>query len=268
MILLIAVRSVLAHPIRSAMLACGFGLGVSVMATLLGVGEVILEQARSPALVGGGDVVVTSAAGRVESARFLLSSVLGVPPLRARVAAASPRGARRCSSCAGSASFPSWPRAASPAASARSAIGRPRAWGPGWMRRGTRPGWEIRRQSCAPWTASIRSPTFPRAFHPGRSGSTSTEARKTRASISPSWWARRWPMAAVPLECASSSSRRAHDVVRRSDRSRRRRRARARARPRHRQERGPARRLRYRIRLDLPRMDPPGARTSSAAPDA
>ena len=92
MILLIAVRSVLAHPIRSAMLACGFGLGVSVMATLLGVGEVILEQARSPALVGGGDVVVTSAAGRVESARFLLSSVLGVPPLRERVAAASPRG--------------------------------------------------------------------------------------------------------------------------------------------------------------------------------
>ena len=64
MILLIAVRSVLAHPIRSAMLACGFGLGVSVMATLLGVGEVILEQARSPALGGGGDVVVTSAAGR------------------------------------------------------------------------------------------------------------------------------------------------------------------------------------------------------------
>jgi len=92
MMLLIALRSVLAHPVRSAMLACGFGLGVSVMATLLGVGEVILEQARSPALGGGGDVVVTSAAGRVESARFLLSSVLGVPPLRERVTAASPRG--------------------------------------------------------------------------------------------------------------------------------------------------------------------------------
>lgn len=91
MILLLALRSVLAHPVRSAMLACGFGLGVSVMATLLGVGEVILEQARSPALAGGGDVVVRSATGRVESARFLLSSVLGVPPLRERVAAASPR---------------------------------------------------------------------------------------------------------------------------------------------------------------------------------
>jgi hypothetical protein len=92
MMLLIALRSVLAHPVRSAMLACGFGLGVSVMATLLGVGEVILEQARSPALGGGGDVVVTSATGRVESARFLLSSVLAVPPLADRVAAASPRG--------------------------------------------------------------------------------------------------------------------------------------------------------------------------------
>jgi hypothetical protein len=92
MMMLLAVRSVLAHPVRSAMLACGFGLGVSVMATLLGVGEVILEQARSPALAGGGDVVIGSATGRVESARFLLSSVLGVPPLSARVAAASPRG--------------------------------------------------------------------------------------------------------------------------------------------------------------------------------
>jgi hypothetical protein len=91
MILLIALRSVLAHPVRSAMLACGFGLGVSVMATLLGVGEVILEQARSPALAGGGDVAIRSASGRVESARFLLSSVLGVPPLRGQVAAASPR---------------------------------------------------------------------------------------------------------------------------------------------------------------------------------
>ena len=92
MMLLLALRSVLAHPVRSAMLACGFGLGVSVMATLLGVGEVILEQARSPALAGGGDVVISSATGRVESARFLLSSVLGVPPLSGRVAAAAPRG--------------------------------------------------------------------------------------------------------------------------------------------------------------------------------
>jgi hypothetical protein len=91
LILTLAWRSLAAHPVRSAVLACGFGLGVSVMASLLGVGEVILAQARSPALSGGGDVVVAGAAGKVTSARFILSNVLGAPPFRARVAAASPR---------------------------------------------------------------------------------------------------------------------------------------------------------------------------------
>jgi hypothetical protein len=90
-ILLLAWRSLLAHPVRGALLACGFGLGVSVMATLLGVGEVILEQARSPALAGGGDALVAGATGRVGSARYVLSSVLGAPPFQGRVAAASPR---------------------------------------------------------------------------------------------------------------------------------------------------------------------------------
>ena len=66
----LALRSLLLHPVRSAVLAGGFGLGVAVMATLLGVAEVVLEQAQSPALVGGGDVVVTGAAGRLTSARF------------------------------------------------------------------------------------------------------------------------------------------------------------------------------------------------------
>ncbi|HUG52514.1 MAG TPA: hypothetical protein VMR21_02890 [Vicinamibacteria bacterium] len=95
MILLLAARSLAAHPVRSAMLACGFGLGVSVMATLLGVGEVILEQARSPALAGGGDVVIAGTTGRVSSARWVLSSVLGASPLRERVAAFSPRARGR-----------------------------------------------------------------------------------------------------------------------------------------------------------------------------
>jgi hypothetical protein len=95
MILLLAVRSLLAHPVRSAVLAFGFGLGVSVMATLLGVGDVILEQARTPALAGGGDVIVAGATGHVGSARYVLASVLGTPPLRERVAAASPRGHAR-----------------------------------------------------------------------------------------------------------------------------------------------------------------------------
>ncbi|HEV7500252.1 MAG TPA: hypothetical protein VGQ33_09630 [Vicinamibacteria bacterium] len=95
MILLLAWRSLFAHPIRTATLAAGFGLGVSVMATLLGVGDVILEQARAPGLAGGGDVVVGSATGRLDAGRFLMSSVLAAPPLRDRVAAASPRARAR-----------------------------------------------------------------------------------------------------------------------------------------------------------------------------
>jgi hypothetical protein len=86
MILKLAWRSLLAHPIRSLVLACGFGLGVSVMATLLGVGAVILDQARSPALVGGGDLVMTSTTGRLPSAKWILSSALGDG-----IAVASPR---------------------------------------------------------------------------------------------------------------------------------------------------------------------------------
>ena len=72
------------------MLAGGFGFGVAVMAALLGVGDVILEQSRSPALRGGGDLVVVGRAGDVTSARYLLSSVIGAPPLGPRVAAVSP----------------------------------------------------------------------------------------------------------------------------------------------------------------------------------
>ena len=90
MIFTLALRSLMVHPVRSLVLACGFGLGVSVMATLLGVGEVILEQARSPALAGGGDLLVTGVSGNVPFARFLSSSVLGAPPLQQRVRAASP----------------------------------------------------------------------------------------------------------------------------------------------------------------------------------
>jgi hypothetical protein len=89
-ILTLALRSLLAHPIRSAVLACGFGLGVGVMAMLLGVGEVILDQARSPAIVGGGDVVISSATGELTSATWMLSSALDSGALNQRVAAASP----------------------------------------------------------------------------------------------------------------------------------------------------------------------------------
>jgi hypothetical protein len=60
------------------------------MAELLGVGEVILQQAHAPALQGGGDLVVTGASGPVDSARYLLSSVLGSDRFRSRTSAVSP----------------------------------------------------------------------------------------------------------------------------------------------------------------------------------
>jgi hypothetical protein len=86
----LVLRTLAARPVRTAVLSGGFGFGVAVMAALLGVGDVILEQSRSPALRGGGDLVVVGRAGDVTSARFLLASVLGAPPLASRVAAVSP----------------------------------------------------------------------------------------------------------------------------------------------------------------------------------
>ena len=90
MMVRLALRSLLAHPARSAVLAGGFGLGVSVMANLLGIGEVMLEQARSPALVGGGDVLIAGDFGEVQSARYLLSRVIAAPPFEGRARAVSP----------------------------------------------------------------------------------------------------------------------------------------------------------------------------------
>jgi hypothetical protein len=90
MILRIALRSLVARPLRSAVLAVGFGLGVAVMAALLGIGTVILDQARTPALVGGGDVVVTGDAGRLRNAPFLLADVLQAGTVASQVAVASP----------------------------------------------------------------------------------------------------------------------------------------------------------------------------------
>ncbi len=90
----LAVRALLAHKLRSAVLAGGFGLGVSVIANLLGIGAVMLEQAGAPALGGGGDLVVAGSVGRVTSARFLLGSVLDRPAFADRVAAAAPSARR------------------------------------------------------------------------------------------------------------------------------------------------------------------------------
>jgi hypothetical protein len=86
----VAWRSLMTRPVRAAVLAAGFGFGIAVMAVLLGVGQVILEQAHAPALGGGGDLRMYGPFGSVSSARFLISSVLGAPDLVRRVTAASP----------------------------------------------------------------------------------------------------------------------------------------------------------------------------------
>jgi hypothetical protein len=90
MIFRLAWRSLIARPVRSVVLAGGFGLGVAVMAALLGIGGAILEQARAPALVGGGDVIVSGATGSLPNARFAMADVLGAPPFVSRVRAAAP----------------------------------------------------------------------------------------------------------------------------------------------------------------------------------
>src|SRR4029078_13561388 len=77
MILRLAIRSLLVRPWRAAVPTAGFGLGIGVMVALLGVGQVIIEQAHSPALHGGGDLVLSSPTGPLDSARSLLTNRLG-----------------------------------------------------------------------------------------------------------------------------------------------------------------------------------------------
>jgi hypothetical protein len=90
-ILRLAFRSLATRPIRTAVLACGFGFGIAVMAALLGVGDVILEQAHSPALEGGGDLVVAGRFGPLENGRFLIGSVLGSPELAVQTVSIAPK---------------------------------------------------------------------------------------------------------------------------------------------------------------------------------
>jgi hypothetical protein len=95
MMLRVAWRSLMTRPARAAVLAAGFGFGIGVMAALLGVGQVILEQAHAPALSGGGDLVMYGPFGSVSSARFLISSVFTAPDVAPRVRTASPSLAAR-----------------------------------------------------------------------------------------------------------------------------------------------------------------------------
>jgi hypothetical protein len=84
----LALRSLTAHPVRSAVLAAGFGVGVAVMAILLGVAEVVLSQAQSPALVGGGDVVIHMEP--TVPAHMVMAGTLQSNQLRQRIRAAAP----------------------------------------------------------------------------------------------------------------------------------------------------------------------------------
>jgi hypothetical protein len=84
----LAFRSLTAHPIRSAVLGAGFGAGVAVMAILLGVAEIVLDQATSPSLIGGGDVLVRMSPQ--VPARLVLAGPLQSGALRDRVAVAAP----------------------------------------------------------------------------------------------------------------------------------------------------------------------------------
>src|SRR5262245_21435992 len=83
----LALRSLTAHPVRSGVLAAGFGIGVAVMAILLGVAAIVLEQAQSPALVGGGDVHIRLSPS--VPAKLVLSGTLQADALRRRVRAAA-----------------------------------------------------------------------------------------------------------------------------------------------------------------------------------
>jgi hypothetical protein len=84
----LALRSLTAHPVRTAVLAAGFGVGVAVMAILLGVAAVVLQQAQSPALVGGGDVLIRLSES--VPARMMLAGTLQSRTLHPRMIVASP----------------------------------------------------------------------------------------------------------------------------------------------------------------------------------
>src|SRR5687767_4046961 len=84
----LAVRSLTAHPVRSAVLAAGFGFGVAVMAILLGVAQIVLEQSRAPALVGGGDVIIRLS--EEIPARLVMAGGLQSEALRSRIRTTAP----------------------------------------------------------------------------------------------------------------------------------------------------------------------------------
>ena len=177
----LACRSLMTRPIRAAVLAAGFGFGIAVMAELLGVGHVILEQAHSPALHGGGDLVVSRAVR-----------------IRAECALCDIKRAGRagsCRSCGCRLAIQTLPcflmtRNGPVAVSATGGIpslerslgdsGDRRDHSRGPMHPATTAGRGPNRAvSSARWTAFTPFPMFPRAPGRGPSGCTSTDERAT-----------------------------------------------------------------------------------------
>ncbi len=106
MIFLLAWRNVTDRPWRAFLLLLGYGIGVSVMISLLSVGEALVTQAREEKLVGGGSVTVlpdgidlevlkTGGLGgmffSVPNARFVYSQVLASPRNAGVIAAVAPQ---------------------------------------------------------------------------------------------------------------------------------------------------------------------------------
>ncbi len=183
------------------------------MAELLGVGHVMLEQAQSPGLHGGGDLVVYGpvrfgderAVRDVERARMrpmLAPRVDCCVPVEARQAVSDDLRTRRARVR---------PTAASRASNARSAIRKLLRLPRGAMRlvtnRGRTP---MPGTSCARWTASTRFPTCRSRRDRGPSGSTSTARTRGRPSPPlphvPRGAARRRRRAGAWPACACNSS--------------------------------------------------------------
>ena len=103
---LLAFRSLVDRPLRTAFLLFGYACGVGVMITLLSIGEALMLQARDERLVGGGEITVlpdgidiellkTGGLGgmyfSIDHARFVHRQLLASPRLADVVAAAAPQ---------------------------------------------------------------------------------------------------------------------------------------------------------------------------------
>lgn len=99
----LVLRHLALHPVRSLVFLGGYAAGVSVMLALLSIGEVMVEQSRDEAWVGGGDITVVPSGvdletlktgGAVffgiEQSRFIAREILGGPRLRESVEAVAP----------------------------------------------------------------------------------------------------------------------------------------------------------------------------------